>query len=199
MKIKDRLEQMDKQATRIKAAEKLKNDDSNMQISLAGREITRLKTYIEKLNPIKNNLAIIEDHLTKVYKNSAYIIQDMESELSLNKDLYSSVTKGNKALQSAMRIFNGDPEKKLLLEQSTEFLKEDIGNKLASMKQAMNYTTDFMKSIDLENATYEIEGLKMLEGLNAKEFRLSLDKSPISQTINITPGVPRNDYNNLLD
>ena len=54
----------------------------------------------------------------KVYKNSEYLLEDMVNELDIKKDLYNSVTKGNKALRSAMKIFNGDPEKKLMVEQS---------------------------------------------------------------------------------
>jgi hypothetical protein len=34
------------------------------------------------------------------------------------------------------------------------------------MKKALSYSTDFMRSIDLDNATYEKEGLKLLEKFN---------------------------------
>ena len=61
----------------------------------------------------------------------------------MKKDLYKSVTSGNKALSSAMKIFNGDPEKKMLVEQSMEFLKEDIAGKLANMKKAISYSTPY--------------------------------------------------------
>lgn len=138
------------------------------------RHIGRLNDYINQLSPIHENLSRIGDYLTKIHKNSAYLIEDARNELELKKDLYKSVTSGNRALTSALKIFKGDPEKKLLVEQSMEFLKEDIASKLANMKKAISYSSDFMKSIDLDNATYEKEGLKMLDQFNPdSEFKLA--------------------------
>ena len=138
------------------------------------RQIGRLKEYILQLTPIHDNLTRIGDYLTNIHKNSAYLIEDARNELELKKDLFKSVTSGNRALTSALKIFKGDPEKKLLVEQSMEFLKEDIASKLANMKKAISYSSDFMKSIDLDNATYEKEGLRMLDQFNTDNaFKLS--------------------------
>jgi hypothetical protein len=61
-----------------------------------------------------------------------------------------------------------------MVEQSMEFLKEDIASKLANMKKAISYSSDFMRSIDLDNATYEKEGLKMLDSFNPEtQFKLA--------------------------
>jgi phage shock protein A len=136
------------------------------ELGNATRQIGRLNEYIKQLSPIHDNLSRIGDYLTKIHKNSAYLIEDAKNELELKKDLYKSVTSGNRALTSALKIFKGDPEKKLMVEQSMEYLKEDIASKLANMKKAISYSSDFMKSIDLDNATYEKEGLKMLDTFN---------------------------------
>jgi hypothetical protein len=133
-------------------AQTAKEKDMMPELTNATRQIGRLNEYVNQLNPIRENLTKIGDQLTSIHKNSAYI-----------RDLYKSVSSGNAALNSAMKIFKGDPEKKLLLEQSMEALKEDIARKLANMKKALSYSTDFMRSIDLDNATYEKEGLKLLE------------------------------------
>ena len=115
--------------------------DKNMlpELGNATRQIGRLNEYVKQLTPIRDNLARIGDYLTKIHKNSAYLIEDAKNELELKKDLYKSVTSGNKALTSAMKLFNGDPEKKLMVEQSMEYLKEDIATKLANMKKAISY------------------------------------------------------------
>lgn len=144
-------------------AQTAKEKEMMPELTNATRQIGRLNDYIKQLNPIKENLAKIGDQLTAIHKNSAYLIEDAKNELDLKRDLYKSVTSGNRALSSAMRIFKGDPEKKLLVEQSMEALKDDIARKLASMKKALSYSTDFMRSIDLDNATYEKEGLRLLE------------------------------------
>lgn len=164
------------------------------ELGNATRHIGRLKEYIQQLSPIHENLSRIGDYLTKVHKNSAYLIEDAKNELELKKDLYKSVTSGNRALSSALKIFKGDPEKKLMVEQSMEFLKEDIASKLASMKKAISYSSDFMKSIDLDNATYEKEGLKMLDKFNPdSEFKLAS-----SVQTRTTPSVVSGDYGDLL-
>jgi hypothetical protein len=171
MKIKEKQGEINKLMTKAQVAR-----DKNMlpELGNATRQIGRLNEYIKQLSPIHDNLLRIGDYLTNIHKNSAYLIEDAKNELELKKDLYKSVTSGNRALTSALKIFKGDPEKKLMVEQSMEYLKEDIAGKLANMKKAISYSSDFMKSIDLDNATYEKEGLKMLESFNPEnEFRLT--------------------------
>ena len=190
MKLKEKESEISKLMAKAQTAK-----DRNMlpELGNATRQIGRLNEYVKQLSPIRDNLSRIGDYLTNIHKNSAYLIEDAKNELELKKDLYKSVTSGNKALTSALKIFKGDPEKKLLVEQSMEYLKEDIASKLANMKKAISYSSDFMRSIDLDNATYEKEGLKMLESFNPEnEFKLKLSQSKVS-----TPLIT-GDYGDLL-
>ena len=157
----------------MSTAQVAKEKNMMPELGNATRQIGRIHEYIKQLSPIRDNLGRIGDYLTGIHKNSKYLIEDARNELELKKDLYRSVTSGNKALTSALKIFKGDPEKKLLVEQSMEYLKDDIANKLANMKKAISYSADFMRSIDLDNATYEKDGLRMLEQYgNADNFKL---------------------------
>ncbi|MCW3104990.1 MAG: hypothetical protein JWO09_3430 [Bacteroidetes bacterium] len=189
MKIKEKRDEINKLMTKAQTAK-----ERNMlpELGNATRQIGRLNEYIAQLTPIRDNLSRIGEYLTKIHKNSAYLIEDAKNELELKKDLYKSVTSGNQALSSALKIFKGDPEKKLLVEQSMEFLKEDIAGKLANMKKAISYSADFMQSIDLDNATYEKEGLKLLESVNP-DSGYKLTANPAGTTASI----PSN-YNDLL-
>lgn len=166
-------------------AQTAKEKDMLPELSNATRQIGRLNEYVNQLTPIRENLTKIGDHLTAIHKNSAYVIEDAKNELDLKRDLYKSVTSGNAALNSARKIFKGDTEKKLLVEQSVEALKEDIAHKLASMKKALSYSSDFMRSIDLDNATYEKEGLKLLEKFN-DEMKLASESAKPSTTTPVT-------------
>ncbi|HTF21612.1 MAG TPA: hypothetical protein VK658_26215 [Chryseolinea sp.] len=188
LKIKEKETEINKLMSKAHAAR-----ERNMMPELGNttRQIGRLNDYINQLSPIHENLTRIGDYLTNIHKNSAYLVEDARNELELKKDLYKSVTYGNRALTSALKIFKGDPEKKLLVEQSMEYLKEDIASKLANMKKAISYSSDFMKSIDLDNATYEKEGLRMLDQFNTDNaFKLSRPEAKAS--------VPGSDYNELL-
>ncbi|HEY9047096.1 MAG TPA: hypothetical protein VIN08_14425 [Ohtaekwangia sp.] len=172
LKIREKEAEINKLMTKAQTA---KERNMMPELGNATRQIGRLNEYIKQLTPIRDNLSRIGDYLTRIHKNSAYLIEDAKNELELKRDLYKSVTSGNKALTSALKIFKGDPEKKLLVEQSMEFLKEDIATKLGNMKKAISYSSDFMRSIDLDNATYEKEGLKMLESFNPEnEFKLTV-------------------------
>jgi hypothetical protein len=188
LKIKEKKDEVNKLMSKAQVAK-----EKNMlpELGNATRQIGRLDEYIKQLTPIYENLSRIGDYLTKIHKNSAYLIEDAKNELELKKDLYKSVTSGNQALSSALKIFKGDPEKKLLVEQSMEFLKEDIAGKLASMKKAISYSADFMQSIDLDNATYEKEGLKLLEGDNSEStYKLASSVKNDESSVNT--------YNDLL-
>jgi len=196
MKIKEKADEQKKLLARAKAAEQ---NDMKPELVNATRQMARIDEYIKQLSPIRDNLARIGDYLTKVHKNSGYLIEDAKNELELKKDLYKSVTSGNRALVSAMKIFNGDPEKKLLVEQSMEYLKDDIAAKLANMKKAINYSSDFMRSIDLDNATYELQGLKMLESYDPDtEFTLSKETEGGKNVKSELGKVNTSAYNDLL-
>ena len=196
LKIQEKEKEMNQLLGRAKAAQ---NNNMLPELGNATRHIARIKEYIKQLAPIRDNLARIGDYLTKVHKNSGYLIEDARNELELKKDLYKSVSSGNKALTSALKIFKGDPEKKLMVEQSMEFLKEDIATKLSSMKKAINYSTDFMRSIDLDNATYELQGLQMLESFDPDTtYKLDVQKWEPSREERIPGTVVKDNYNDLL-
>lgn len=195
-KIKEKDNEMKQLLNRAKVAK-----DNNMlpELGNATRQVARLQEYNKQLAPIADNLTKIGDYLTKIYKNSAYLIEDAKNELDLKKDLYNSVSSGNRALNSALKIFKGDPEKKLLVEQSMEYLKDDIADKLGNMKKAISYSSDFMRSIDLDNATFEQQGLQMLENFTPENLTLSTSQPRHIETPAPQPGKVDTDYyNNLL-
>jgi hypothetical protein len=192
LKIKEKQREKQKQLDVAAAAQQR---GMAMELATATRQVSRLDTYIQQLTPIRDNLDKIGTYLTQVHKNSKYMLDDMKNDLDLKKDLYHSVTKGNNALKSAMSIFNGDVEKRLMVEQSMDYLKDDIAGKLASMKKAINYSADFMKSIDLENASYQQEGLRMLEEYRPEIFSYNDKNEPI---VNIADPVQPSKYEDLL-
>jgi hypothetical protein len=194
-KIKEKEREKKKQLD-IAAAAKANN--MGMELANATRQVSRLDAYVQQLTPIRDNLSKIGNYLTQVHKNSKYMLDDMKNDLELKKDLYHSVTKGNNALKSAMSIFNGDVEKRLMVEQSMDFLKEDIAGKLASMKKAISYSSDFMKSIDLENASYQVEGLRMLEEYKPELFTYGNEGQAQPVVVMPTPRASSDQYDNLL-
>jgi len=195
-KIKEKEREKRKQLDIAAAA---KANGMGMELAAATRQVSRLDVYVQQLTPIRDNLQKIGDYLTQVHKNSKFMLDDMKNDLDLKKDLYHSVTKGNNALKSAMSIFNGDVEKRLMVEQSMDFLKDDIAGKLASMKKAISYSSDFMRSIDLENASYQVEGLRMLEEYKPELFIYNNEgENAKPEVVMPTPKASSDSYDNLL-
>lgn len=192
-KTRDRQKALDRAAAAKKAG-------MAMEMGNEMRQVARLEAYIKQLTPIRDNLDRIGKYLEQVHKNSKYMLDDMKNDLDLKKDLYHSVTKGNNALKSAMAIFSGDVEKRLMVEQSMDYLKDDIAGKLASMKKAISYSSDFMKSIDLENASYQAEGLRMLEEYKPELFTYQAEGSASPTVVLSSTGKPlsSSNYDNLL-
>ncbi|MEO6229394.1 MAG: hypothetical protein ABJB11_23825 [Ferruginibacter sp.] len=197
LKLSEKEKEMNHMLSRAKAA---KENNMLPELGNATRQVARINEYLKQLAPIRDNLAKIGDYLGKVHKNSGYLIEDATNELDLKRDLYKSVSSGNKALNSAMKIFKGDPEKKLMVEQSMEYLKDDIAGKLAGMKKAISYSTDFMRSIDLDNATFEVQGLKMLESYDPDvELKLTVQPWRPSNEPRVPGKVSNDNYNDLLN
>jgi len=68
------------------------------------------------------------------------------------------------------------------------------------MKKAISYSSDFMRSIDLDNATFEQQGLQMLENFNPdNDMTLTTSQSKHIEAPAMEPGKVNTDYyNNLL-
>lgn len=174
MKIQEREQQLLDARDRAEAARKAGN---SIALGAAAREMQRWQEFIDRLKPLRDNLDAVGAHLNRIYDNSKYLIDDAKGELEMKRDLYKSVTQGNKALSSALRLFNGDPEKRMLVEQSMEFLKDDIAQKLANMKQSIRLTNEIVEGIDLENATYEEKGMRLLAQMS-EDGNFKLDRIP---------------------
>jgi phage shock protein A len=176
-------------------------------LGLISDQIQGYREYITQLSPMLANLSKISTFLDKFDKNAGRTIQAAKTKLSLRMDLYKSTTAGNKAINSTLRFFKGDPEKRALLEQSADAYRQDISSKLANMKKAISLSGDYMRSIDLDKAASEEQGLKMLDAMDPDTaFTLNAevpDKFLPKETVFVSqrkPGeVDKGSYDNLIN
>jgi hypothetical protein len=195
MKLKEKTDEINRLMAKARAAQK---NNMASDLALISDQIQGYKEYIEQLTPMLANLTRISTFLTKFDESAGRTIERAETQLNLKKDLYKAVTAGNRAITSALRFFRGDPEKKIILEQSMDSFRLDVASKLANMKKAMVLSSDYMRSIDLDKATSEEQGLKMLESIDPeKEFSLT---PPQEESITSSaPGkINTGFYDNLL-
>ncbi len=141
---------------------------------VVARQIGRLEQGIEQLQPILHATDTCVEHLTKVYDHSAILIEDAQNELATSKRVHAAVTKSSKAMNTALRLVGGDPEKKLMAIQAADQLKDNIAGKMANIKLAMRTTKEFVASIDRQNGIYQQDALTRLQALSAAEnFKLT--------------------------
>lgn len=162
----------------------------------AERQVGRLTEFITNFAPLRNDLTKLSLRLQDIYNKSKYTIEDAEKELDAKKRYYNAMTTGRNAVFSALRIFEGDPQKKLLVAQSMDYLKDDLAAKRADMRLAMRVVDDFVEKIDLTNATYEAEGIKQIEQLaQDQNFKLNLTGTPTARPVVQAPA----QYADLLE
>jgi hypothetical protein len=203
-KINEKKGEMEHLLAKGQAAKKNKMMDD---LGLISEQISGYRDYITQLTPMLNNLSKISIFLDKFDKNAGRTIEAAKTKLGLRMDLYKSTTAGNKAINSTLRFFKGDPEKRALLEQSADAYRQDISSKLANMKKAISLSADYMRSIDLDKAASEEQGLKMLDAMD-QDTAFSLNAEVPDQYLpkeqvfvsNRKPGeVDKGSYDNLIN
>jgi hypothetical protein len=198
-KIIAKQKELDHQVSLAKSAAKAISKDSSyiQEQQNALRQAKRLEDSILQLAPIRNNLTKVGDYLNRMYKNSKYTIEDAQNALAVEKDTYEAVTKSSNALNSALKFFTGDPDKKLAVEQAAGVIQLNIAGKLASMKKSISATSDYMRTIDLDNATSEEEGLKFIETYDPESFMKLTAPEKKMETVQV--GKVNSNYNDLLN
>ena len=144
--------------------------------SLATIEGAGLQEMNEKLLPLQQNITKVLSFLEKVYRSSDFIIKQMEIKVKLKEAEYEIVKSSSGALKSALSVFKGDPDKRMMFDRSLEYIQEDMGKKLGEMKRAMELSMDFINGVDIQTGVSNDKGLAMLEAYNRGEgFSLVLD------------------------
>lgn len=140
---------------------KKSNDEKNL--TLASRKAGRLQEANAKYDVLFKRMDVLYRILTKMYENSEFVLEDTKDQIKVKEQEYIAIKTGHSAIQSAMSILKGDPDKKEMFERSMEALADEVGNKVGEMERFMDTSRNLMDSIDLQNGVFEDDGLKLLE------------------------------------
>lgn len=167
--------------------------------SLASIEAAGLQEMNEKLLPLQRNMKTILGFMEKVQSSADYIIKETEIKVKLKEAEYEIVKSSSNALKTAISIFKGNPDKKFYFDESMEYIQDDMSKKLGEMKRAMDYSMDFINSVDIQNGILTDKGQSMLDAYNKGEFSLiTLDGPTDSSKKEINPSKDSS-YKGLLD
>jgi phage shock protein A len=155
-------------------AKKAKEQNNESAMLLASRKAARLTESNEKYTALHNKMSILYRVLTKMYSNSEILIEDTTDQVKVKEQERKAIRASHSAMRSAMSIIKGDADKRAMFDQAMEVIADDVANKVGEMERFMEMSSDFMKSIDLQNGVFEEQGMKMLEEYEKKSTLLLL-------------------------
>lgn len=162
----------------LRMAEQAKKKGNRELVTINTRQYGRLKESNSRYNALLNKMQILYRVLSKIHKNSGYLIKDTENEVRMRKQELSAIKAGHSAMKRAMSIIQGDPDKKMMFDMATEAVVNDVHNKIGEMERFIEISGSFIDSIDLQNGVYEQEGLEILEKMEKEGVSFLLGDPP---------------------
>jgi phage shock protein A len=189
----------------LKVAEAAKQKGNMELVAINTRQFGRLRDSNEKYQTLLTKMEILYKVLSKIYKNSEYLIKDTENEVRMRKQEALAIQAGHNAMRRAMNIIKGDTDKKMIFDMATEALAEDVHTKIGEMERFIEISGSFIDSIDLQNGIYESEGIDILEKMEKEgvSFLLGNAKLPETEKVEVEVEKDQNgsfsNYSNLFD
>jgi hypothetical protein len=159
------------------------------EITLYSRQAGRLEEYIKKLTVLFNKMEVLFKVLDKMRYYSDIMVKDTKMTVEIKKEEREMITKGYSVMKGALSIINGNDDKKVIFDQAMEFVVDDIGFKVGEMDRMLEVSSEFISSVDLDNAIYEDRGMKMLEEFEQKGMDVIFGQKSLTATNDL--------YNNL--
>lgn len=161
-------------ANNLTLANQAKQSNQQSQVLLKTRKAGRLKDSNIKYEDLLKKMEVLYRVLSKMYDNSSVLLEDIEDQVKLKDQERKAILASHSAMQSAMSVIKGNPDKRAIFDMALEEVANDVSSKVGEMEQFMELSESFMSSIDLQNGIFEEEGMKMLEDWEAKSDSLLL-------------------------
>lgn len=177
----------------LELASKAKATQNANAMILKSRKAGRLTESNIKLEDLYKRMEVLYRVLTKMYDNSLILSEDIKDQVAVKEQERKAIHASHSAMNSAMSIISGDPDKRAMFDMAMEAVTEDVASKVGEMEQFMQMSANFMNSIDLQQGVFEEEGLKMLEKWEKEStsFLLGDEKNTLL--------LEANDDSNVLD
>ena len=154
---------------KIRIARQAKLQNRTELVAINTRQYGRLKELNGKYETMIGKMNVLYNVLTKIYTSTAYMIQDTENEVRLRKQEAAAIMSGYSAMQHAMNIINGDPDRKMMFDMANEALADDIYAKIGEMDTFIELSGDFIDNVNIQNAAFEQQGNDLIAKLEKME------------------------------
>lgn len=191
----------------LQMAEQAKKKNNMELVAINTRQYGRLKESNDRYNALLGKMDLLYRVLSKIHKNSGYLIKDTENEVRMRKQEYTAIKAGHSAMKRAMSIIQGDPDKKMMFDMATEAVVDDVHNKIGEMERFIEISGSFIDSVDLQNGVYEQQGLELLEKMEKDGVSFLLGEPPTDipgleedKDVEVEKNIGNiSDYSNLFD
>ncbi|GAA4363572.1 hypothetical protein GCM10023185_32370 [Hymenobacter saemangeumensis] len=160
----------------------------------------QLQDYNQRLQPMATTTANVTVVMRQILKAALRQIDGSKFKVNLLKDEYELVKRTSSGMRAAMNILRGDPDKKYFFDLATDRVAQDMAQQLGQIKQAMRYSQEFVKEMDIQNGVMSEKGQRLLEKYQKGDFNAVLDQQPRQpQSIQATRQATNDAYSSLLD
>ncbi|SHI43788.1 hypothetical protein SAMN02745146_0876 [Hymenobacter daecheongensis DSM 21074] len=173
--------------------------EKDMAESYASRA-AQLQDYNQRLTPMATTTANVTVVMRQILKAALRQIDGSKFKVNLLKDEYQLVKRTSSGMRAAMNILRGDPDKKYFFDLATDRVAQDMAQQLGQIKQAMRYSQEFVKEMDIQNGVMSEKGQRLLEKYQKGEFNAVLNEKPAApQSLGATRQASNDAYSSLLD
>ena len=173
--------------------------EKDMAESYASRA-AQIQDYNQRLMPMATTTANVTVVMRQILKAALRQIDGSKFKVGLLKDEYALVKRTSSGMRAAMNILRGDPDKKYFFDLATDRVAQDMAQQLGQIKQAMRYSQEFVKEMDIQNGVMSEKGQALLEKYQKGDFNAVLNEKPQQpQSILTTKKASDDAYSSLLD
>jgi hypothetical protein len=158
-------------------ANQAKDAQKDAQMILKTRKAGRLTDSNMRLDDLYKRMETLYRILTKMHETSYVMAEDLKDQIMVKETERNAIMASHSAMQSAMSILTGNPDKKAMFDMALEAIATDVSSKMGEMENFMQMSEKIMNGIDLQNGVFEEEGLKMLEDWEKKGTSLLLGET----------------------
>ncbi|GAB3867988.1 hypothetical protein GCM10028824_11660 [Hymenobacter segetis] len=160
----------------------------------------QLEDYNRRLQPMATTTANVSLVMRQILKAALRQIDNSKFKVNLLKDEYALVKRTSSGMRAAMNILRGDPDKKYFFDLATDRVAEDMAQQLGQIKQAMRYSQEFVKEMDIQNGVMSEKGQHLLDQYQKGEFSAIMNNEPpVPMTAATTRQATDDAYGKLLD
>lgn len=127
------------------------------------------KDFIDKVGPIAKDIDRLVTFAEKAYRKSGHALKNARSTVQKQRAAYEAVSAGSSAMSKALRAFSGDPEMNNAKDIALNKLRNDIADKIGTIRNCITETSRIMNEQDLNDAAKVQLAANNIEQLNVDE------------------------------